>query len=62
MERHETNSAGVHLRDQTGQETIIGFDNLLAALPANLRAAFERERADRREEIVAIIAQQGYHT
>ena len=62
MNWDETNSAGVHLRGQSGQEAIIDFDSLLVALPPALRSAFEAECAARQNELESIIAEIGYHT
>jgi len=62
MNWEETNSSGVHLRRQTGEEAVIGFDSILNALPQPLREVFEAERAARQKELETIVAEIGYNT
>lgn len=59
----ETDDArGCPLRAQRGVDGIHDFTRLLAALPPDLRVAFEAERAARLVEITTHIATHGYHT
>jgi hypothetical protein len=59
---NEINAAGCPLYGQTGATAVQGFEAILAALPPELRAAFEAERHERQAELEAHVAAHGYHT
>jgi hypothetical protein len=53
---------GCPLRDQRGVDAVCDFNAILAALPPELRAAFDAERAVRQAELDAHVREHGYHT
>lgn len=58
----ERNADGVLLRGQTGNESVVGFDAIIAGLSPELRAAFEAEREAQAIEFSQIVTEHGYHT
>ena len=62
MYADEKNEFGCSLRNQTGAETVQGFNLLLASLSPELRATFEVERRERERELADWVADNGYHT
>jgi hypothetical protein len=62
IDTSERNAQGCPIRGQTGDDAVISFQAILASLPAELRAAFEAERAERALEVSGVVAVHGYRT
>lgn len=58
----ETNTDGVRLRGQSGDDGVENFNAIIASLPVELRAAFYAERKARTNEINEVIENYGYNT
>jgi hypothetical protein len=56
------NEFGCPIYNQSGQQAMQGFEQALQRLPPELRAAFERERAQREQELRSFLATNPYNT
>ena len=59
MDAEERNQYGCPLHNQSGADGVRGFAEIIAGLSAELRAAYERERAARQAELQSIFAGDG---
>ena len=62
IDTSERNAHGCPIRGQSGDDGVLDFQAILDNLPADLRAAFEAERAERALEISGFVTANGYHT
>lgn len=62
MDKQHTNELGCPLRDQSGALAVKDFARVLGSLSADLRAAFEKERALMQRELDTFVAANGYRT
>jgi hypothetical protein len=56
------NEFGCPIYNQSGQQAMEGFEQVLQSLPPELRAAFERERAEREQELRTFLTTSPYRT
>ena len=57
----DTNEFGCPLHNQSGARAVQNFDNILASLTPELRAAFEQERAERQAELDKYVTHHSYN-